>query len=163
MAVQAAAADVGIMGVALISAADFGGRIPQPLSSEGEQAEVRALTASYDREGMEPLAGCTAEGLARELLANATQWSFAGKMEALKSAAFAHRLLRGCIRPRKRGICKRIAARGKQSCVYPAPADRSRVFRSARPPRRGHSSLACDACPASNKLLILLPDYRVCA
>ena len=84
MAVQAAAADVGIMGVALISAADFGGRIPQPLSSEGEEAEVRALTASYDREGMEPLAGCTAEGLARELLANATQWSFAGKVEALK-------------------------------------------------------------------------------
>ncbi len=84
MAVQAAAADVGIMGVALISAADFGGRIPQPLSPEGEEAEVRALTASYDREGMEPLAGCTAEGLARELLANATQWSFAGKVEALK-------------------------------------------------------------------------------
>jgi pimeloyl-ACP methyl ester carboxylesterase len=84
MAVQAAAADVGIMGVALISAADFGGRIPQPLSRDGEEAEVRALTASYDREGMEPLAGCTAEGLARELLANAAQWSFAGKVEALK-------------------------------------------------------------------------------
>jgi uncharacterized protein len=84
MAVQAAAADVGIMGVALISAADFGGRIPQPLSRDGEEAEVRALSASYDREGMEPLTGCTAEGLARELLANATQWSFAGKVEALK-------------------------------------------------------------------------------
>jgi uncharacterized protein len=84
MAVQAAAADVGIMGVALISAADFGGRIPQPLSKEGEQAEIRALSASYDRDGMEPLAGCTGEGLARELLANATEWSFAGKIEALK-------------------------------------------------------------------------------
>lgn len=84
MAVQAAAADVGIMGVALISAADFGGRIPQPLSRDGEEAEIRALSASYDREGMEPLTGCTAEGLARELLANATEWSFAGKVEALK-------------------------------------------------------------------------------
>jgi uncharacterized protein len=84
MAVQAAAADVGIMGVALISAADFGGRIPQPLPRNGEEAEIRALSASYDREGMEPLAGCTAEGLARELLANAAQWSFAGKIEALK-------------------------------------------------------------------------------
>jgi len=84
MAVQAAAADVGIMGVALISAADFGGRIPQPLSIDGEQAEIRALSAAYDREGMEPLAGCTGEGLARELLANAMQWSFAGKIEALK-------------------------------------------------------------------------------
>ena len=84
MAVQAAAADVGIMGVALISAADFGGRVPQPLSRDGEEAEIRALSASYDREGMEPIAGCTAEGLARELLANATQWSFVGKVEALK-------------------------------------------------------------------------------
>jgi pimeloyl-ACP methyl ester carboxylesterase len=84
MAVQAAAADVGIMGVALISAADFGGRIPQPLSRDGEEAEIRALSASYERDGMEPLAGCTGEGLARELLANASQWSFAKKIEALK-------------------------------------------------------------------------------
>jgi uncharacterized protein len=84
MAVQAAAADVGILGVALISAADFGGRIPQPLSRDGEEAEIRALSASYNRDGMEPLAGCTGEGLARELLANAVQWSFAGKVEALK-------------------------------------------------------------------------------
>jgi pimeloyl-ACP methyl ester carboxylesterase len=84
MAVQAAAADVGIMGVALISAADFGGRIPQPLSPDGEQAEIRALSAAYDRDGMEPLAGCTGEGLARELLANAMQWRFMGKIEALK-------------------------------------------------------------------------------
>jgi pimeloyl-ACP methyl ester carboxylesterase len=84
MAVQAAAADVGIMGVALISAADFGGRIPQPLSEDGEEAEVRALSAAYNRDGMEPLAGCTGEGLARELLANAVQWRFMGKVEALK-------------------------------------------------------------------------------
>jgi pimeloyl-ACP methyl ester carboxylesterase len=85
MAVQAAAADASILGVALISAADFGGRIPQPLSRDGEQAEVRALSAAYDRDGMEPLAGCTGEGLAREMLANAMQWSFAGKIEALKA------------------------------------------------------------------------------
>jgi pimeloyl-ACP methyl ester carboxylesterase len=84
MAVQAAAADVGIMGVALISAADFGGRIPQPLSEDGEEAEVRALSAAYNRDGMEPLAGSTGEGLARELLANAVQWRFMGKVEALK-------------------------------------------------------------------------------
>ncbi len=84
MAVQAAAADVGIMGVALISAADFGGRIPQTLAPDGEEAEIRALSAAYARDGMEPLAGCTGEGLARELLANATQWRFMGKVEALK-------------------------------------------------------------------------------
>ena len=161
MAVQAAAADTSIMGVALISAADFGGRIPQPLSRDGEQAEVRALSAAYDRDGMEPLAGCTGEGLAREMLANAMQWSFTGKIEALKTQALAHRLFRGCIRPGKRGICKRIAARGKHQCVYAAPAHRSRVLRSARPPFRGRSSLAGDACPAGNNLLIF-PVYRVC-
>jgi pimeloyl-ACP methyl ester carboxylesterase len=85
MAVQAAAADASILGVALISAADFGGRIPQPLSRDGEQAEIKALSTAYDRDGMEPLAGCTGEGLAREMLANAMQWSFTGKIEALKT------------------------------------------------------------------------------
>ena len=163
MAVQAAAADVGIMGVALISAADFGGRIPQPLSKDGEEAEIRALSASYDRDGMEPLAGCTGEGLARELLANAVQWSFAGKVEALKMRPLLIVSSEDAYAPGKRGICKRIAARGKQPCVYPAPAHRSRVFRSARPPLGGRSSLACDACPAGNNLLIFpgLPGVRV--
>lgn len=85
MAVQAAAADASILGVALISAADFGGRIPQPLSRDGEQAEIKALSTAYDRDGMEPLAGCTGEGLAREMLANAMQWSFTGKIEALRT------------------------------------------------------------------------------
>ncbi|MGB8538788.1 MAG: alpha/beta fold hydrolase [Acidobacteriaceae bacterium] len=85
MAVQSAAADASILGIALISAADFGGRISQPLSRDGEQAEIRALSAAYDRDGMEPLAGCTGEGLAREMLANAMQWSFVGKVDALKT------------------------------------------------------------------------------
>ena len=85
MAVQAAAADASILGIALISAADFGGRIPEPLSRDGEQAEIRALSGAYDRDGMEPLAGCTGEGLAREMLANAMQWSFVGKIDALKT------------------------------------------------------------------------------
>src|ERR1700685_2730333 len=86
-----------------------------------------------------------------------------GEDRSTQDAALAHRLLRGCIRPGKRGICKRITARGKQPCVYPAPAHRSRVFRSARPTLRGHSSLACDACPAGNNLLIFpgLPGVRV--
>ena len=34
---------------------------------------------------MEPLSGCTAEGLAHEMIANATQWSFMGKINALKT------------------------------------------------------------------------------
>ncbi len=85
MAVQATAADPRILGMGLISAADLGGRIPQTLSREGERAEIRALSAGYEREGIYPLHGCTAEGLARELLPHAAQWSFAAKLGALKN------------------------------------------------------------------------------
>ena len=34
---------------------------------------------------MEPLSGCTAEGLAHEMLGNALQWSFMSKVGELKS------------------------------------------------------------------------------
>jgi pimeloyl-ACP methyl ester carboxylesterase len=85
MAVQAAAADGGILGVGLISAADFGGRIPQSLSRDRQQGTIKALSAAYDRDGMDPLSGCTPEGLAHEMLANAAQWSFMGKVGALKT------------------------------------------------------------------------------
>jgi pimeloyl-ACP methyl ester carboxylesterase len=85
MAVQGAAADPAIIGFGLISAADLGGRIRQPLSKEGEQVAIQRLSAGLAREGMAPLAGCTPEGLARETLANAAQWSFLAKVDALKS------------------------------------------------------------------------------
>jgi pimeloyl-ACP methyl ester carboxylesterase len=85
MAVQDAAADSGIIGVGLISAADAGGRIPQPLPKDRQQAAVNALSTAYERQGMEPLNGCTAEGLAHEMLGNASQWSFMSKLGELKS------------------------------------------------------------------------------
>jgi uncharacterized protein len=85
MAVQAAAADTGILGIGLISAADLGGRIPQPLPKDREQAAIQGLTAGYEREGTEPLSGCTPDGLAHETLANAAQWSFMAKVGALKN------------------------------------------------------------------------------
>jgi hypothetical protein len=69
----------------LISAADLGGRIPQPLPKEKEEAIIKSMSAAYAREGMAPLAGCTPEGLARETLANAAQWNFLTKVDALKS------------------------------------------------------------------------------
>lgn len=83
MAVQAAAADRSILGMVLISAADIGGRIPQPLPSGREQLAIESLSAAYEREGMAPLSGCTPEGLARETLANAAQWSFLSKVGSL--------------------------------------------------------------------------------
>jgi pimeloyl-ACP methyl ester carboxylesterase len=85
MAVQAAAADPGIVGVGLISAADVGGRIARPFTRDQEQATIKALSAAYDRDGMEPLSGCSPEGLAHEAIANATQWSFMNKVGALKT------------------------------------------------------------------------------
>jgi uncharacterized protein len=88
MAVQDAAADGNIMAVGLISAADFGGRIPHPLSKGREQAAIQGLSSAYVREGMAPFSGCTPEGLARETLTNATQWSFMAKVDSLKSRPF---------------------------------------------------------------------------
>jgi uncharacterized protein len=83
MAVQAAAADPRVLAIGLISAADIGGRIPQPLPRGGEQAAVNALSAAFDREGMAPLSGCSPEGLAHETLNSAAQWSFAAKVGSL--------------------------------------------------------------------------------
>jgi uncharacterized protein len=85
VAVQCAAADPAVLAIGLISATDLGGRIPEPLPKAGEEAAIRGLSAGYAAEGMAPLAGCTAEGLARETLANAVSWSFLGKVEALKN------------------------------------------------------------------------------
>lgn len=85
MAVEGAAADPAIMAFGLISAADLGARIPQPLPKEKEEAVIKSMSAAYAREGMAPLAGCTPEGLARETLANAAQWNFLTKVDALKT------------------------------------------------------------------------------
>ena len=85
LAVQAAAADPGIVGIGLISAADMGGRIPRPVTKDREQATIQALSAAYDRDGMAPLSGCTPDGLAREMIANAASWSFMSKLSSLTS------------------------------------------------------------------------------
>jgi uncharacterized protein len=89
MAVQDAAADHRILGVGLISAADLGGRIPLPLRGERQHAAVKALSAAlsaaYDREGMDPISGSTPEELAHDTLANAARWSFMAKVGSLKS------------------------------------------------------------------------------
>ncbi|MGC2403738.1 MAG: alpha/beta hydrolase [Acidobacteriaceae bacterium] len=85
MAVQAAAADPTILGIALISAGDIGGRIPRALTKDQQEATIRSLSAAYEREGVAPLSGCTPEGLAHEAVANAAQWGFASKVPLLTS------------------------------------------------------------------------------
>jgi pimeloyl-ACP methyl ester carboxylesterase len=89
MAVQDAAADHSILGVGIISAADLGGRIPLPLPKERQPVAIKALSAAlsaaYDREGMDPISGVTPEELAHDTLANAARWSFMAKVGSLKS------------------------------------------------------------------------------
>jgi pimeloyl-ACP methyl ester carboxylesterase len=85
MAVQGASADPGIIAIGLISAADLGGRIPQPHSRADAAKAVQALAAGLAHEGMAPLSGCSPESLAQETLANAAQWNFLAKAESLKN------------------------------------------------------------------------------
>lgn len=85
MAVEAGAADSAIMGVGLISAADMPGRVPETLSQADEPAFINRYAAALANEGMAPLAGCTPEGLVRELIANAGRWRFAANVDALKT------------------------------------------------------------------------------
>jgi len=85
MAVQGAAADPAILAFGLISAADMGANVPQPLAAEREPALRKSLSASYAAEAMAPLAGCTPEGLARKTIAHAPEWSFLSKTSALKA------------------------------------------------------------------------------
>ncbi len=84
MSVQSAAADPSVIAAGMISAADLGGRIPQPLPKENEPAMIKQYGAGLANEGMAPLAGCTPEGLAKEILDNNQTWRFSAKVDALK-------------------------------------------------------------------------------
>jgi uncharacterized protein len=85
LAVQGAAADPTILAAGMISAADIGARVPDPLPQAYESKVVEALAAAYAHEGMAPLAGCTPESLAHETIANAAHFRFLSKVDALKS------------------------------------------------------------------------------
>ena len=85
MAVQGTAADPSIMAVGLISAADMAGRVPAQLPKDREPIVIKTMGAGLAHEGMAPLAGCTPEGLAKELVDDAAQWRFLAKADALKT------------------------------------------------------------------------------
>jgi uncharacterized protein len=69
-----AGADPQIEGLVMISAANLGSTATWP---EGAAAEslVHRIAASLVAEGVAPLAGCTPEGLAHEIIANAPHWN----------------------------------------------------------------------------------------
>ena len=75
MARYAAAQDPAIKAVGLISAADMGVDRVQSITPAQHDAAVKGLAAHLAAEGMAPLAGCTPESLAKEVVANATMWN----------------------------------------------------------------------------------------
>jgi pimeloyl-ACP methyl ester carboxylesterase len=75
MARYAGAQDPAIKAVGLISAADMGVDKMQSLKPAQEKEATTGLAAHFAADGMAPLAGCTPESLAREVIANAAAWN----------------------------------------------------------------------------------------
>jgi uncharacterized protein len=75
MARYVGAQDPAIKAVGLISAADMGVDRVQSIKPEQQKMAVEGLAAHLAAEGMAPLAGCTPESLAKEVVANATAWN----------------------------------------------------------------------------------------
>jgi pimeloyl-ACP methyl ester carboxylesterase len=75
MARYAGAQDPAIKAVGLISAADMGVDKVQSLKPAQEKEATSRLAAHFAADGMAPLAGCTPESLAKEIIANAQAWN----------------------------------------------------------------------------------------
>jgi len=75
MARYVGAQDPAIKAVGLISAADMGVDKVQSLKPEQEKEATARLAAHLAAEGMAPLAGCTPESLAKEVVTNAKAWN----------------------------------------------------------------------------------------
>ena len=85
MAIQGAAADPAIKAFATISAVDIGGAMQQMMTTGQKPDALRKMSAALAGGGMAPLAGCTPDGLARELADNGAKWAFGSKVDALKN------------------------------------------------------------------------------
>ena len=75
MARYVGAQDRGVKAMGLISAADMGVDWMQGLQPEQVEGATKKLAEVFAREGMAPLAGCTPEGLAKEVITNAAAWN----------------------------------------------------------------------------------------
>jgi uncharacterized protein len=75
MARYVGAHDQAIKAVGLISAADMGVDKVQSIRPEQEKEATASLAAHLAAEGMAPLAGCTPESLAKEVITNAKAWN----------------------------------------------------------------------------------------
>jgi uncharacterized protein len=79
------AQDPGIKAVGLISAADMGVDRAQSIQPEQKKKAVEGLAAHLAAEGMAPLAGCTPESLATEVVENAAAWNIPNLAPKLKN------------------------------------------------------------------------------
>jgi pimeloyl-ACP methyl ester carboxylesterase len=76
MASYEAAQDPAIQAIGMISAWNIGQEGLAAVKQGNKEAAVKPLAASLAENGLAPLAGCTAESLAREILANHSRWDF---------------------------------------------------------------------------------------
>ena len=77
MAGYGTAHDPALIGAAIISGADFGAHQYVTHPTVTEDQVVARLAPRLAEEGMAPLAGCTPEGLAKEVWINRADWDFA--------------------------------------------------------------------------------------
>jgi pimeloyl-ACP methyl ester carboxylesterase len=75
MARYVGANDPAIKAIALISAADMGVDRMQSIPPDHRSEAIRPLAEHLAAEGMPPLAGCTPESLAQEVVTNAAAWN----------------------------------------------------------------------------------------
>ena len=87
IAAYTAAHDPGIEGVGLISAADMAGRLRgvSNLSADVRTTMLARAALALKAEGMAPLAGCTPESLALDLMQHADEWTLAAQAAKLAS------------------------------------------------------------------------------
>ena len=78
IALYVGAHDPKVLGVDVFSAADMASyaQVPSDAPASAKQETLKAVAGALADEGMAPLAGCTPEGLAAELMAHG-EWAFA--------------------------------------------------------------------------------------
>lgn len=77
MAAYGGSHDPGVLGIGVISGADFGAGELAAHSAVTEAQAVSSLAPRLAAEGMAPLSGCTPEGLAAEVYTHRSEWGFA--------------------------------------------------------------------------------------
>jgi pimeloyl-ACP methyl ester carboxylesterase len=75
IAANVGARDPGVRAVGLISAANMTGRALTAVRAGHAEAAVAPTAKNLEAEGMAPLAGCTPESLARDLIGHAAEWN----------------------------------------------------------------------------------------